>query len=194
VTPSLRAAYAEPRRRYHTLAHIEDCLARLAAVTDLSDRALSDRDRAVLTAAFWWHDAVYDPTRSDNEALSAQMAGRDLPALGYASEDVAEVERLILLTQGHQVPAGDPLGALMVSIDLSILGADPKAYDAYAGAIREEYAHVPDEAYRLGRARVLRYFLETPTLFPDPGFAARFDAAARGNLRREIASLTDAGA
>lgn len=189
MTPSLRAAYAEPQRRYHTLAHIEDCLVRLAAVTDLSDR-----DRTVLTAAFWWHDAVYDPTRSDNEALSAELAGQDLPTLGYAADDVAEVKRLILLTQGHQVPAGDPLGALMVSIDLSILGADPPAYDTYARAIREEYAHVPEEAYRLGRARVLQYFLDTPTLFPDPAFAARFDAPARANLRREIASLTDGAA
>ncbi|WP_454760388.1 HD domain-containing protein [Caulobacter segnis] len=189
MTPSLRAAYADPRRRYHSLAHIEDCLARLAAVTDLSER-----HRSLLTAALWWHDAVYDPTRSDNEALSAEMAGRDLPTLGYAPEDVAEVERLILLTQGHQVPAGDPLGALMVSIDLSILGAEAQAYDAYAHAIREEYAHVPEEAYRLGRARVLQYFLDAPTLFPDPDFAARFDAAARGNLAREIASLSGGAA
>lgn len=187
MIPSLRAAYAEPRRRYHTLAHIEDCLARLAALRDLSDR-----DRAVLTAAIWWHDAVYDPTRGDNEALSAEMARRDLPDLGYAPEDVAEVGRLILLTQGHQVPAGDPLGALMVSIDLSILGADPETYDAYARAIREEYGHVPEEAYRFGRARVLRHFLEAPVLFPDSAFAARFDAAARANLAREIDSLNAA--
>lgn len=187
MTPSLRAAYAEPRRRYHTLAHIEDCLARLAAVPDLSDH-----DRAVLAAAFWWHDAIYDPTRGDNEALSAELAARDLPGLGYSAEDAAEVERLILLTKGHQVPAGDPLGALMVSIDLSILGADPDIYDAYARAIREEYAHVPEGLYRTGRAQVLRHFVEAPILYPDPGFANRFDAAARANLRREIAALTSA--
>lgn len=187
MIPSLRAAYAEPWRRYHTLAHIEDCLARLAAVSGLSERG-----RALLTAAIWWHDAVYDPTRGDNEALSAELAARDLPALGYAPEDVAEVERLILLTKGHQVPADDPRGALMVSIDLSILGADPETYDAYARAIREEYAHVPDDLYRAGRARVLAHFLEAPVLFPAPDFAARFDASARENLRREIAALSAA--
>ncbi len=189
MTPSLRAAYAEPRRRYHTLAHIEDCLARLAAVSDLSDR-----DRAVLTAAFWWHDAVYDPTRGDNEALSADLAARDLPKLAYAPEDVAEVARLILLTKGHQVPEGDPLGALMVSIDLSILGADPEVYDAYARAIREEYGHVPEDIYRPARAAVLGHFRDAPVLFPDADFAARFDAPARANLRREIAALTGGAA
>lgn len=187
MIPSLRAAYAEPRRRYHTLAHIEDCLARLAAISPLSER-----DRKLLTAAIWWHDAVYDPTRGDNEALSAELAAADLPALGYTPDEVAEVQRLILLTKGHQVPADDRLGALMVSIDLSILGADPETYDAYARAIRDEYAHVPEDLYREGRARVLRHFLEAPALFPDLDFAARLDAPARANLRREIAALNAA--
>src|SRR5262249_22011217 len=64
----------------------------------------------------------------------------------------AEVGRLIRLTKTHDVAAGDPLGAIMISIDLSILGADVATYDAYAAAIRQEYAHVPDAAYRSGRA------------------------------------------
>jgi predicted metal-dependent HD superfamily phosphohydrolase len=38
MTPALEAAYAEPHRRYHTRAHIEDCLGNLAAVQDLSPR------------------------------------------------------------------------------------------------------------------------------------------------------------
>jgi predicted metal-dependent HD superfamily phosphohydrolase len=184
VTPTLRAAYAEPRRRYHTLAHIEDCLARLAAVT-----GLDARERQILEWAIWWHDAVYDPTRGDNEALSAELAARDLPALGADDAAIAEVVRLILLTKGHGVTPGDRLGALMVSIDLSILGADPGTYRAYAEAIRAEYAHVPEAAYRLGRARVLEYFAAEPLLFADPDFAARFDAQARRNLAAEIAAL-----
>jgi len=184
VTPKLRAAYAEPRRRYHTLAHIEDCLARLAAVT-----GLAARERQILEWAIWWHDAVYDPTRQDNEALSADLAARDLPALGADDAAVAEVVRLILLTRGHAVAADDRLGALMVSIDLSILGADAETYRAYAEAIRAEYAHVPDEAYRLGRARVLEHFAAASVLFADPAFAARLDAPARRNLAAEIAAL-----
>jgi predicted metal-dependent HD superfamily phosphohydrolase len=184
MTPALEAAYAEPQRAYHTRAHIEDCLAKLAAV-----EGLSPADRRRLQWAIWWHDAVYDPTRGDNEAASAAMAVRDLPALGASAGDIAEVERLILLTAGHAVASGDRLGALMVSIDLSILGAAPAAYDVYAAAVRREYAHVPDEAFRAGRARVLRTFAEAPVLFPDPGFAGRYDAPARTNLAREIAAL-----
>ena len=185
MTPDLEAAYAEAHRRYHTGAHIEDCLAKLAAVADLSAT-----DRRALEYAIWWHDAVYDPTRGDNEEASAVMARRDLPGLGAAPAMVDEVARLILLTRGHTVAAGDRLGVLMVSIDLSILGEEPAVYDAYAAAIRQEYAHVPTAAFRAGRRRVLQGFLDAPVIFPDPVFAARYEAAARANLAREVGSLT----
>jgi predicted metal-dependent HD superfamily phosphohydrolase len=184
VTPTLEAAYAQPHRRYHTRAHIEDCLGKLAAVKELPAG-----DRRILEYAIWWHDAVYDPTRGDNEDLSAEMAARDLAAQGEDAATIVEVDRLIRLTKGHAVAAGDRLGALMVSIDLSILGAPPAAYDMYAAQVREEYAHIPDTAFRAGRRAVLEAFLKAPVLFPDAAFAAQYDVKARANLRREIERL-----
>jgi predicted metal-dependent HD superfamily phosphohydrolase len=184
VTPALEAAYAEPNRRYHTRRHIEACLERLDAWP-----GLSADDRRRLRWAIWWHDAIYDPRRSDNEARSAELARSDLPGLGASPDDVAEVARLILLTAGHAVGPGDRLGAALVSIDLSILSAAPEDYDAYAAAVREEYAHVPDDAWRRGRAAVLRRFLDTPSIYPDPAFAAAHEAPARANLARELAAL-----
>jgi predicted metal-dependent HD superfamily phosphohydrolase len=184
VTPALERAYAEPHRRYHTRRHIEDCLAKLAAWP-----GLSPAERRVLIWAIWWHDAVYDPRASDNEAESAELARRDLPGLGATPAEVDEVARLIRLTAGHHVAEDDRLGAILVCIDLSILAAEPPAYDAYSAAVRAEYAHVPDEAWRRGRAAVLQRFLETPVIFPDPGFRAAHEAQARANLAREIASL-----
>jgi predicted metal-dependent HD superfamily phosphohydrolase len=114
------------------------------------------------------------------------MADRDLAAIGASEDDRGEVARLILLTKGHDVAAVDRLGALMVSIDLSILAAEPERYDAYARAVREEYAHVPEPAFRGGRAAVLRRFLEAKVLFPDTALAARWDTPARANLAREL--------
>ena len=67
----LTAAYSAPNRHYHNLAHIQDCLDQLARVD-----GLSASERAILEAAIWWHDVVYDPARSDNEELSAQLAER----------------------------------------------------------------------------------------------------------------------
>lgn len=184
MTPGLEAAYAEPHRRYHSRAHIEACLNELAAVPDLTEQ-----DRRLLTWALWWHDAIYDPTRGDNEEASAELARRDLPALGATPEEVEEIARLVLLTKGHSVADGDRLGALMVSIDLSVLGGDPAAYDAYAAGVRLEYAHVPEPVFRAGRARVMRHFLEAPVLYADHAFRARLEDKARANIAREIAAL-----
>lgn len=178
----LAGLYGEPHRRYHTLDHIAACLKAL----DAAD-GLSGGDRRRIELALWWHDAVYDPTRSDNEALSAELAVADLTMLGAAAES-DETARLIRLTAGHTVDAADRIGAVLVSIDLSILGAPAEAYELYAGQIREEYAHVPDDLYRAGRAAVLRRFLDGP-IFPDPAFADRLEAKARANMQAEIELL-----
>jgi predicted metal-dependent HD superfamily phosphohydrolase len=175
----LIAAYASPSRHYHNLAHIEDCLDKLAQVD-----GLSAAEREILTEAIWWHDVVYDPTRSDNEELSARLAEQHVAA-GIRRE----VGRLIRLTKTHQVEPSDKLGAILISIDLSILAAEPARYDAYAAAIRKEYAHVPEDAYRAGRSDVLRRFASRSVIFPDAGFAATYDRRARENLARELASL-----
>ncbi|MDP3490674.1 MAG: phosphohydrolase [Phenylobacterium sp.] len=180
----LRAAYAEPHRRYHDMTHIADCLAELAAI-----EGLDEARRLRLAYAIWWHDVVYDPTRSDNEAASAAQAGRDLAALGEDAATCAEVARLIELTTGHQVGDDDLEGALLVSIDLAVLGRAPEAYDVYARAIRQEYSHVPEAFFRPGRAAVLKRILDARPLYPDPAFRARLEDQARANLSREITNL-----
>jgi len=175
----LIAAYTAPGRHYHNLAHIEDCLAALAR-----SEHHSERDHEILTEAIWWHDVVYDPARSDNEERSAQAAEQNV-----APDLRDEVARLIRLTRTHDVAVDDRLGAILISIDLSILGADAAAYDAYAAAIRREFSHVPDEPYRQGRAAVLARFAARPVIYPDAGFAARLDSRARANIARELAAL-----
>jgi predicted metal-dependent HD superfamily phosphohydrolase len=173
------AAYAAPGRHYHNLKHIEDCLAALEGVS-----GLSGRDRETLMAAIWWHDIVYDATRSDNEELSARLAEQNVAA-GLREE----VGRLVRLTRSHRVESGDRLGAVMISIDLCILGAEPSAYDAYAAAIRKEYAHVAEDAYRKGRAAVLERFATRPVIYPDASFAAKLERPARANIERELKTL-----
>jgi predicted metal-dependent HD superfamily phosphohydrolase len=175
----LVAACTATGRHYHNLAHIEDCLAALARMDNLSAA-----EREILSEAIWWHDVVYDATRTDNEELSARLAEQ------HVRPDISqEVGRLIRLTRTHDVAPDDRLGAILISIDLAILGAEPERYDAYAAAIRQEFIHVPDPDYSAGRARVLSQFAARPVIFPDPGFAARYDRQARENLAREIASL-----
>jgi predicted metal-dependent HD superfamily phosphohydrolase len=176
----LVAAYAAPGRHYHNLKHIEDCLGALAGVDNLQAT-----EREILTEAIWWHDVVCDATRSDNEELSARLAEAHLrPDLRQ------EVGRLIRLTKSHQVASDDRLGAILISIDLSILGAEPARYDDYAAVIRKEFIHVPEPDYRAGRAKVLGQFAARPFIFPDAAFAEAYDRQARENLARELASLS----
>ena len=181
---AVRADYAAPGRFYHSVDHLDDCLTQLDAVD-----GLEARERMLLRFAILWHDVVYDPKRSDNEEQSAERARRELAQAGAAAEDCDEVARLILLTKGHRVAADDPLGALLVSIDLSILGAEPERYRAYAADIRREYAHVPEEAYRAGRAAVLRHLLAADPLYPHPAWRARLEGRARANMAAELEAL-----
>ncbi|SCG65744.1 Predicted metal-dependent phosphohydrolase, HD superfamily [Micromonospora zamorensis] len=189
----LLARWREPHRHYHTVAH-------LTAVLDVVDEHadLAGRPDVVRLAA-WFHDAVYDPRAAGdaNERDSAALAESVLAGLGVPAPTAAEVRRLVLLTAGHTVAPGDPDGALLCDADLAVLAAPPADYDRYAAAIRREYAHVPEPAFRAGRAAVLTGLLALPALFRLPPLAARWEEPARDNVRRELATLsegsTDAG-
>ena len=62
------AAWSEPHRRYHDLAH----LAAVLGLVDALSPAADDADAVRLAA--WYHDVVYDPSSSENEARSAGRA------------------------------------------------------------------------------------------------------------------------
>jgi predicted metal-dependent HD superfamily phosphohydrolase len=132
---------------------------------------------------------VYDPHAHDNEERSADHARAVLRPLGVPDPVVDEAARLIRLTQGHYTGPDDTAGHVLLDADLAVLGADGPAYDAYARAIRREYAWVPEGAYREGRRRVLEGFLRRPRLYATEAMFASREGPARANLRREIASL-----
>ena len=66
----LTARYAEPQRAYHTMEHVTECLSHF----DTARHLLARPDEVEL--ALWFHDAVYDPRRGDNEEQSARLAER----------------------------------------------------------------------------------------------------------------------
>jgi predicted metal-dependent HD superfamily phosphohydrolase len=179
----LTARYGEPHRRYHTREHLTDVL---DGVDELAGHA--DDPDAVRLAA-WFHDAVYDPQRADNEERSARLAERMLTDTDLGPAVIAEVGRLVRLTTTHAPADGDRNGQVLCDADLAILAADPERYAAYASAVREEYAFVPDEHFNQGRADVLRGLLDLPRLFRTPPAEARLEARARHNLETELMLL-----
>ncbi|MQA95828.1 MAG: metal-dependent phosphohydrolase [Streptosporangiales bacterium] len=183
VGAELRARWAEPHRRYHTTTHLT---AVLAAVDELA--ADADDPDAVRLAA-WFHDAVYDGIPGRDEERSAQLATARLPRLGLPPHRVHTVARLVRLTAGHDPQPGDADGAVLTDADLAVLGGTPEAYAAYANAIRAEYAHVPDAAFRTGRAAILDRFLTAQALFRTERGRTLWEARARTNIRKELRRL-----
>ena len=175
-------AWSEPHRRYHDLAH-------LAAVLGLVDQlAGSAADPAAVRLAAWYHDIAYDPRRNDNEEVSAARAGIGL--LGLVDDARrAEVERLVLLTAGHDPAPDDANGAVLCDADLAVLASPAPAYVGYASAVREEYGHLSDAEFTAGRIAVLEHLLALPTLFRTPAAAERWTAPARANLAAELSLL-----
>lgn len=179
----IAAAYGEPHRHYHTLTHIQSMLSGLAEAHALA------REPDVLEAAIWFHDAVYHPLASDNERRSAQWAREELRLAGWPSATIARVAQLIEWTADHQVPDNGPDASLLMDLDLGILGAPASRYDNYLRQIRQEYAAVPDAAFRVGRLAFVRDMLGRALIYRTAHFRARLEATARANLEREARQL-----
>lgn len=177
----LRAAYAQPGRHYHTQRHVAECLALFEMLRPQA------KHPAEVEVALWFHDAIYDPRRGDNEARSAGWARAFLGAAGVDTAAAERVAALVLATESHEPHDCD--AEIMLDVDLAILGAPAEAFDAYDQAIRREYAFVAEAEYGWRRARILRGFLDRPVIFRTRAFRARYEARARKNLARKVAEL-----
>ncbi len=182
VRDALQAAYAEPQRKYHTLQHLAECLALFDQHRDLAV------EPAEIEIALWFHDAIYAVRASDNEARSADWAEAELRKAGVAEARIARVRGHILATRHSALPEGSDQ-ALLVDIDLSILGAPGPRFEEYELQVREEYRWVPGFLFQLKRKQILTQFLARDALFVTPALRAALEARARENL---AASLKDA--
>lgn len=189
---ALEAAYETPPRTYHDFRHVLDVLRHYQAVADGPGWA---QPREVLLAVLY-HDAVYEPGRSDNEARSATLArGHIARWLADTGIDADRVARLIELTarHGQWTPedfAGDAHAddiRHFLDCDMAILAAEPAVFDAYDRGIAAEYrGRVPGWLYRLKRRQFLKGLLCRERMYLSAFFHARLDARARANLRRAV--------
>jgi predicted metal-dependent HD superfamily phosphohydrolase len=178
----LLTRYAEPHRAYHSQQHLAECLALFDEVRGLAERP------AEIEIALWFHDAIYDVHRHDNEALSADWARTALLQAGAVADAAERVAALVLATR-HSVAPLTADEQLLVDIDLAILGAAPARFAEYEAQIRREYAHVPAEVFAEKRGAILTGFLARPRLYATAALHDRFEAAARRNLAAAIGGL-----
>ena len=143
---------------------------------------------------------MYDATRHDNEARSAQLftafcgdlrscvgsSGQGLPDGVHLEEAAA----LILRTAYHMEGPAEGAVAAFLDCDLHVLGSDAPRYHRYAEGVRYEYAHVPEADWRPGRANVMREFaLEGEHVFFTEHMRGEREAAAQANIKAEIDGL-----
>jgi predicted metal-dependent HD superfamily phosphohydrolase len=170
------ARYAEPHRHYHTLEHV-------AHMVELLPHASE-----TIRAAVWFHDAIYGGGAS--EQRSAALAREALTDLAWPSEEIHDVERMIIATTTHDSATLPPDHHAFLDADLAILGSPIGRYRQYVDQVREEYRHVPDDLFRSTRAGILRRFLARPHIYVTAEFFSQFEAQARVNLAWELSELS----
>ena len=176
---ALLARYDEPQRAYHTRQHLAECLLHF------------ERERghaecpAEVALALWFHDAIYDLGRHDNEARSADWARQALLGAGVAPEAAERVHALVMATRHDAVPEGND-ARLLVDIDLAILGTPPERFAEYERQIRVEYAHIAPEVFEPKRREILSRFLTREPLYQTASLRDRLETAARRNLQQVI--------
>jgi predicted metal-dependent HD superfamily phosphohydrolase len=187
--------YGEPHRAYHDRRHLAEVLAGVALLAEHA------HDLSVAVAAAWWHDAVYEvpvltsaPTSSaapdvSNEEASARLAEVTLAKLGTHDERLTRVGALIRMTAAHDPSPLDPDAEVLSDADLSVLASPPNRYATYVADVRREYAAVPDDLFRLGRAAILRSLMEGDRIFRTPSAHERWEADARANIAAELRGL-----
>ena len=185
VWTQLERRYREPHRAYHNFDHIGHCLAEFEAV-----RKLAESPEAV-ELAIWFHDAVYDTHAKDNEEQSARLAAQFLDEAGIDAALVSAVGSSILATK-HTAPPTSPDAALLVDIDLAILGQPRERYARFEDEIREEYSWVASADFAAGRSAILWRFLERPRVYSCEVFLSRHESLARQNLLWAIERLRSA--
>lgn len=178
----LDACYGHESRHYHDRSHVSECLRQFENFHGLADRVHE------IEVAIWFHDAIYDTRRQDNEEKSAELATVCLALQGAQVDIVERIARMIIATKTHVTEGGD--AALLVDIDLGILGTPKPRFEQYDAAIRREYDWVPEETYRQGRREVLEGFLQRDRIYQTDVIGDLYEAAARKNLQRKISELS----
>jgi predicted metal-dependent HD superfamily phosphohydrolase len=196
----LERRYAAGGRAYHDLRHVDECLRWVDAYVAAHaphlaglDAEGSDLEPADVQVALFFHDAVLQPGRQDNEAQSAELFQTWAHSSHFAEARVERIRWLILATTQTANPKSEA-AQLVHDADFAILGAPPERYAEYAAAVQCEFSALPGELYRLGRAHFLRDVLRRPALYQLPFFRESLEQRARSNLRQELQRLAQGGA
>ena len=178
----IQKKYSGKQRHYHTLDHLTSLLEQLTGIKS----ELKNWDTILFT--LFYHDIIYNPLKSDNEARSAELAAKRMRRIAVPDGLIETCEEQILATKSH-LQSTDSDTNYFTDADLSVLGQPWDTYERYYKNVRREYAVYPDIVYNPGRRKVLNHFLAMDRIFKTPFFYERFEGQAKQNLQRELALL-----
>lgn len=174
--------HSEEKRFYHTLDHLKHLLGQLSEIKE----QIQDWNTVLFT--LFYHDVIYNSSKSDNEEESAKLAEKRMYQLSIPEDMVEACVQQILATKSHEVAENNDTN-LFTDADLSILGQSWEVYLAYAQNVRKEYSQYPTILYKKGRKKVLRHFLDMERIFKTNHFFEKYEELARENLKQELKIL-----
>ncbi len=188
VYGALARFYGQEHRHYHTLAHIGDCLAQFDMLRASHPRFLPPRKWDAVEIALWFHDIIYQPAASDNEARSADLFEAVASASVLPRRFIDLVRDLILAT-GSDAPAATPEQRVALDCDLASLGYAPQRFSGSSAAIRREHGFLPDADFVETRRAALLRISGRPDIFYTEFMRLRYERQARANIADALANL-----
>lgn len=189
--------YCQPWRKYHTLRHIVDLCEKIDKLQDSTAAS-----NAFLKITAFFHDVIYTPRSKLNEKKSSELLlefSATLPGGKDTLEVWNQMSDVILATASHELDQyprlmGNAelrnLGQTFLDIDMSILAADPPAYDEYTQQIAFEYSFMDKQAFVKGRSQFLASCIEKgQKIFKSAAFEHLNDVAHK-NMKWELQRLT----
>jgi len=175
-------AYNEPQRHYHTLVHIDHCL----AIFDQCKSLATNAD--ALEIAVWFHDVIFEPGKRNNEAQSAELY-QDLSTDVHDNEFRGLVGRLIMATLHDGSSLDDTDAGYMVDIDLSSFGLPWEDFMRDSLHLREESAQLSDADYNRKQGEFRSCLAARPHFYQTDFFRQCYEQQAHDNLAKYFDQL-----
>ncbi|MFP7706525.1 hypothetical protein [Trueperella sp. LYQ141] len=194
VCTHLVELWSGQERRFHNTQHLFDLLTRINTLASEAHNA------ELVRLAAWGHGIVFSSADKDvyvrnggeDRSASADLAAQIYRSLGIDPATCQAIRTMILSMRTRPTSMTDtgviePIDMdLMVLIDahLGFLANQPQKYRKYMTAVREEYAHIPDERFFTARLDIVTRLLARKALFSTP-LAKQWEQLARENLTSE---------
>ncbi len=177
----IKIQYSSKDRAYHNLTHIAESLKEYDNFNSYSPK---------IELAIWYHDVIYNPKRNDNEEKSSEFAKNQLINMNINHSLINDSIRIINSTK-HTFVLSNLDEMIMSDIDLSIFGKDKQRLMQYEEGIRFEHGFVPENVYRIERAKILRRFFEKDRIYYIDFFRDKIEVKAKENLEYLIRRLEE---